>query len=112
MKKIIAAIFLILVTANQWGQSFPAMRKADRIRIREAILINKKYGNQIWKGMNKIPFTILLETDSCEYLVNCPVPSGDFIDAGYDLRSVFELKSICLPHPHWRCCLLFHTIKF
>ncbi len=84
MKKIIAAIFLILVTANQWGQSFPAMRKADRIRIREAILINKKYGNQIWKGMNKIPFTILLETDSCEYLVNCPVPSGDFIDAGYD----------------------------
>ena len=35
-------------------------------------------GEKIWNGINKVPFVILLVTDSLEFLVNHPYPSDDF----------------------------------
>lgn len=54
------------------------MRYEDKIRIREAINISKQMGEKIWNGINKVPFVILLVTDSLEFLVNHPYPSDDF----------------------------------
>lgn len=67
---------LVLVTVE--CQSIPQMRKEDKIRIREAINISNRFGDSIWKGINKIPFVVLLLTDSVEFLINHPYPSADF----------------------------------
>ena len=61
-----------------YGQDTPKMRYEDKIRIREAINISKQMGEKIWNGINKVPFVILLVTDSLEFLVNHPYPSDDF----------------------------------
>ncbi|WP_299122365.1 hypothetical protein [uncultured Tenacibaculum sp.] len=53
-------------------------RLEDRIRIKEAIKISKIYGDAIWKGFNKSPFTIVLVTDRYEYLINHPSPTDDY----------------------------------
>lgn len=58
--------------------SQPHMRMEDKIRIRESMLISEKYGDNIWKGINAIPFTIILVTDSIEFLIKHPSPSDDF----------------------------------
>lgn len=54
------------------------MRYEDKIRIREAIQISNKFGDKVWKGFDKIPFVVLLVTDSVEFLINHPYPSDDF----------------------------------
>ncbi len=64
--------------------SQPKMRYEDKIRIREAMIISKTYGDKIWKGINEIPFVVLLVTDSIEFLVNHPYPSDDFKISEYD----------------------------
>ncbi|OJW34605.1 MAG: hypothetical protein BGO54_07690 [Sphingobacteriales bacterium 46-32] len=74
--------FLILaflgVLAVSFGQQNPRMRYEDKIRIREAITISNQFGDPIWKGINDIPFVVLLVTDSVEFLINHPYPSDDF----------------------------------
>ena len=69
-------LLLVLVTVE--CQSIPQMRKEDKIRIREAINISSRFGETIWKGMNQVPFVVLLVTDSVEFLINHPYPSDDF----------------------------------
>lgn len=61
------------------AQNNPTMRYEDKIRIREAIIISEQIGNNIWKGINEVPFVVLLVTDSIEFLINHPYPSNDFI---------------------------------
>jgi hypothetical protein len=61
-----------------YGQDIPKMRYEDKIRIREAISISEQKGEKIWKGLNEVPFVVLLVTDSIEYLINHPYPSEDF----------------------------------
>jgi hypothetical protein len=65
-------------------QSIPQMRKEDKIRIREAINISSRFGDTIWAGINKVPFVVLLVTDSVEFLINHPYPSDDFTVSGED----------------------------
>ena len=67
---------LVLVTVE--CQPIPQMHKEDKIRIREAINISNRFGNTIWRGINKVPFVVLLITDSVEFLINHPNPSDDF----------------------------------
>lgn len=74
---LLCFIYVILLT-HALGQSGPRMREADKIRIREAISISDKYGEAIWTGINRIPFTVMLVTDSVEFLINHPLPSSDF----------------------------------
>lgn len=61
-----------------YGQDIPKMRYEDKIRIREAISISEQEGEKNWKGLNEVPFVVLLVTDSVEYLINHPYPSDDF----------------------------------
>jgi len=66
------------------GQQKTAMRMEDKVRIREAETISRFYGENIWKGISKAPFAIILVDDSVEFLINHPSPSKDFRPLGYD----------------------------
>lgn len=80
MKKCLSLmVMLLLVLITVECQSIPQMRKEDKIRIREAINISNRFGDTIWKGINKVPFVVLFVTDSIEFLINHPYPSADFI---------------------------------
>ena len=70
-------LFFIRINAN--GQALIQMRMEDRIRIAEAMRVSELYGEKIWSGFNVVPFTIILVTDSVEFLINHPSPSNDFI---------------------------------
>jgi hypothetical protein len=79
MKKCLSlAVMLLLVLVRVECQPLPQMRKEDKIRIREAISISNRLGDTIWKGINTVPFVVLLITDSVEFLINHPHPSDDF----------------------------------
>jgi len=69
---------LLLVLMRVECQSIPRMGKEDKIRIREAIDISNRFGDTIWSGINRVPFVVLLITDSVEFLINHPYPSDDF----------------------------------
>lgn len=60
------------------GQDIPKMRDEDKIRIREAMSISEQFGKAIWKGIEDVPFVILLVTEQTEFLINHPYPSEDF----------------------------------
>ncbi|HLP37036.1 hypothetical protein [Lacibacter sp.] len=79
MKKLILLSVLIFGFYFSYGQDVPAMRYEDKIRIREAIHISKLVGDKLWKGINEVPFVVLLVTDSVEFLINHPYPSNDFV---------------------------------
>lgn len=79
MKRILILTIIILMGFSvSYGQEIPKMRYDDKIRIREAISISEQEGEKIWKGLNEVPFVVLLVTDSVEYLINHPYPSDDF----------------------------------
>ena len=84
IKKFIIIITLLVLTAACMAQSNPEMRLEDRIRIREAVEISNNLGEQIWNGISKVPFTIILVSDTIEFLVYHPYPSNDFTLLGYD----------------------------
>lgn len=79
MKKsaVLILAFLVIFSVS-FGQPNPRMRYEDKIRIREAINISNQVGDKIWKGINEVPFVVLLVTDSVEFLINHPYPSDDF----------------------------------
>lgn len=58
--------------------------RTEALLIREAKIISDKFGDRIWPGISKTPFTIVLVTDSVEYLIYHPYPSNDFTLAGKD----------------------------
>lgn len=79
MKRSTLFIKLALsLVSFSFSQTVPKMRYEDKIRIREAITISEQVGDKIWKGINKVPFAVLLVMDSIEFLVHHPNPSGDF----------------------------------
>ena len=79
MKKLIPLIITTLaLTFTTDGQTLPQMRKEDKIRIKEAINISNRFGEEIWPGINDVPFVVLFVTDSAEFLINHPYPSADF----------------------------------
>ena len=79
MKKILSVVVIALqLFYSVQGQELPKMRTEDKIRIKEAISISNKFGNEIWPGINDAPFVLLLVTDTVEFLINHPYPSADF----------------------------------
>jgi len=60
------------------------MRIEDRVRIREAETISRFYGDNVWQGLAKTPFAIILVDDSVEFLLNHSSPSRDFSPLGFD----------------------------
>jgi len=77
-KKTLLTITVVTMFSVSYGQEIPKMRYEDKIRIKEAMNITQKFGNKIWKGINEIPFVVLLVTDKAEFLINHPYPSNDF----------------------------------
>ena len=84
MKTSIHTLILLFFVLIRVVQAQPEMRLEDRVRIKEAIEINNQYGESVWKGISTVPFTVILVTDSIEFLINHPNPSEDFISIGYD----------------------------
>lgn len=60
------------------------MRLEDKIRIKEAMEISARFGETIWPGFNEVPFTLLLITDSVEFLIHHPDPPEEFRSLGSD----------------------------
>jgi hypothetical protein len=79
-------IATIILTFFLYTQSFSQNRigRNEALLIREAKLISDIYGDKIWNGISKTPFTIILITDSVEFLAYHPYPSNDFQKAYYD----------------------------
>lgn len=77
LKKIAICLFMVL-SFGKFSMANPQMRYEDKIRIREAISISNRFGEEIWEGISKVPFVVLLVYDSVEFLINHPYPSSDF----------------------------------
>src|SRR6476661_7873101 len=56
----------------------------DRIRLAEAFRLSGTLGNQLWAGLSKAPFAVLLVTPEHEFLIRHPKPSSDFVLINYD----------------------------
>ena len=84
MKSFFLLIIAAVVCLECSSQSIPMMRTEDRMRIHEAEFLLKKFGNQVWPGITRVPFTLLLVYDTTEYLINCAKPGSDFRNAGFD----------------------------
>lgn len=87
MKAIIKTFILTafcLYVGHSGCYATPTMRVKDKLLIREAITISNLYGESVWKGIDKIPFVIVLVTDSIEFLVYHPNPSADFLFSEQD----------------------------
>jgi len=94
MKYFVSVTLLLIVSVLVYGQTIPKMAVEDKIRIKEAINISEKYGDQIWNGINKAPFAVVLVTDSVEFLVFHPLPTPDF--------TLSETDSILNEKIYWR----------
>lgn len=80
----VAALLVAAPLSAAAAQSFPPMAEADRVRLAEAFRLDRVAANRVWSGWNKVPFAVLLITDSVEYLVGHPKPTPDFTDIGAD----------------------------
>jgi len=69
---------LIIAIEINLGQEVPEIRNEDKLRISEAKNISNFTGDKIWKGISKVPFTMLLISDSTEYLINFPGSPEEF----------------------------------
>jgi len=77
--KVILFSFFFQLAVGAFSQELPTFRVSDKIRIREAITISKKFGDNLFPGYSKVPFAIVLVTDSIEFLMYHPNPTPDFI---------------------------------
>jgi len=85
IKYLFGCISTILFLAQPLlAQDISELRKEDKFRIKEAINIANIYCDSVWSGWGKVPFTILLITDSTEFLVNHNNPTEDFQLLEYD----------------------------
>lgn len=82
---IIRTLFLLLVLVGTSAHSdYPAPRMEDRIRIAEAFHLADSVSEKLWPGWGKVPFVVLLITESYEYLLSHPDPPEDFVSLGVD----------------------------
>jgi hypothetical protein len=84
MRSIFFSILCVVLSLDCNSQSYPKMRTEDRIRIHEAEFLCKKFGNQVWPGFTRVPFTIMLVYDTTEFLINCAKPGPEFKSTGFD----------------------------
>jgi len=76
-------LFLVIVSASVQGD-YPAPRMEDRTRIAEAFHLADSVSEKLWPGWGKVPFVVLLITESHEYLFSHPYPPEDFVSLGVD----------------------------
>ena len=80
----VAALLVSAPVSAAAAQSFLPMAQTDRVRLAEAFRLDRVVANKVWPGWKKVPFAVLLITDSVEYLVGHPKPTPDFTDVGAD----------------------------
>ncbi|HEX4851889.1 MAG TPA: hypothetical protein VFV08_13835, partial [Puia sp.] len=83
MRFLLPFLFTFLII-HLSAQQLPVLRYNDKVRIREASNIAKKFGDRLFNGYSSVPFAILLINDSTEFLIYHPNPSDDFKSLGYD----------------------------
>ncbi len=66
---------LLILPLYIYGQQ---VRVSDKACIAEAVNISNTFGEQLWKGFNKVPFSLLLVTEDYEYLMFHDNPTDDF----------------------------------
>jgi len=89
--KFLIGFGLMMMVLITFGQRIPKIDPANKFLIKEAIKISDDIGPKLWNGIDKVTFTILLVTDTAEFLINHPKPSSDFISIGYDSLLESEL---------------------
>jgi len=75
---------IILNAQYIFSQSQPEFPAEERYRIKEAINIATLFRDSVWIGWGNVPFTVLLITDSTEFLLNHNNPTGEFEQLCYD----------------------------
>ena len=85
MKQLLLSFIIFVSSSCLFSQNENSdFRLDDKLRLKEAFYLSMQFGNNIWRHWNEVPFTVLFVTDSNEYLINHPKPSGDFKYSGYD----------------------------
>ncbi|HMI77381.1 MAG TPA: hypothetical protein VK484_01240, partial [Ferruginibacter sp.] len=69
-------ILFLFFQLNAFSQN--RIGTTEALLIREAKIISDETGDNIWAGISKTPFAIVLVTDSIEFLIYHPYPSADF----------------------------------
>jgi hypothetical protein len=99
MRLFLFSVIYVVLSLECSSQSFPKMRTEDRMRIHEAEFLLKKFGNQVWPGLARVPFTVLMVYDTSEFLINCLKPPAEFRNSGFDTilsTQVYTRRSV---HP-------------
>jgi hypothetical protein len=83
------ALLTIVAPTTMPGRASPRLGQEDRVRIAEARRLANEVSEQVWPGWGKTPFSILLVSDSVEFLIGRERAPNDFSSLGYDqmLRS-------------------------
>lgn len=81
---LICFVVILFSLTTAIAQNAPEFRNADRYRIKEALNIANVFSDSVWAGWSEVPMTVLLVTDSLEYLINHNTPTDDFKSIGYD----------------------------
>jgi hypothetical protein len=74
----------ISLPAASHAQSPRNLSHADRMRLAEAIRMADRVAEEVWPGWGRTPLSVLLVTDSAEFLVGHPRPTEDFTRLGFD----------------------------
>ncbi len=84
-----------LIGADQPDEPIPhsPLSAADRARVAEASRLMAELGNRLWPDWPHAPFTLLLVTDSAEYLMGHPRPTPDFARPIYDPELCMQIWS-------------------
>jgi hypothetical protein len=80
----ITILLLAISLCNNTAQSRSILPLKEAYLIKEAKKISEELGDKLWPGTGKVPFAIILVTDSTEFLMYHPYPSNDFTLAGND----------------------------
>ena len=81
----ILPLWLIAVPVSVYGQTkSQQLRPQDRVRLVEARRLADRVGEQVWPGLSRTAFQVLLVSDSAEFLLGHPEPAAQFAPLGYD----------------------------
>ena len=95
MRSIASATLLLCLAFPAAGQMPTEQRPArhDRMRLAEVFRLAEGVRARIWPGWELTPLSVLLVTDSAEFLTGHPRPDGDFAPLGYDTLLAKEVLS-------------------
>ena len=82
--KYLSILFILLLQLSLFAKVKDTISRDDRTRLHEAFKIGKEFGDKIWDKWNETPFSVILITDSVEFLIRHPKPVAGFTFIGYD----------------------------